>query len=297
MIFGGMVAFGSRGKMLFRAAIAGGVAGLGVETVIGAEGDYSLFNPVPSGHLRPLNTDRPDLTESPFTVDAGHFQIEADLANYTHDRDKSGGGDTRTAARSFGTINLKAGLTPDTDIQWVIGTYDQVRTKDSVAGTAMRQDGFGDMTVRVKHNFWGNDGGTTAFGVMPFVKLPASQDGVGNQSVEGGVIFPLAVGLPGGWDLGAMTEVDCARNDRGSGSHATFVNTITVGHGIVGELAGYVEFYSEISTERGSGWIGLADFGLTYGIGENTQLDAGVNIGVTDAAPDWNPFVGVSRRF
>jgi len=292
-----MVVSSCRVRGSLRAVLAGFVAGLGVVASAFAAADYSLFNPVPAGQLRPLNTDRPDLTESPFTVDAGHFQIEADVANYTHDRDKSGGGDIRTNAWSFGTVNLKAGLTADTDLQLVIGTYNQVRVKDSVAGTAMRQDGFGDMTVRVKHNFWGNDGGTTAFGVMPFVKFPTSQDGVGNQSVEGGVIFPLAVSLPGGWDLGAMTEVDCSRNERGSGSHAAFVNTITVGHGIVGELAGYVEFYSEISAERGTDWIGLADFGLTYGIGENTQLDAGVNIGVTAAAPDWNPFVGVSRRF
>ncbi|HTJ77559.1 MAG TPA: transporter [Rariglobus sp.] len=284
-------------RLSLRAASAGVAMGLGGATASTVLADYSLFNPVPAGQLRPLNTDRPDLTESPFTVDAGHFQIETDVANYTHGRDKSGGGNTRTNMWSFGTVNLKAGLTPNTDVQWVIGTYNQVRTKDRVAGTAMRQDGFGDMTVRVKHNFWGNDGGTTAFGVMPFVKFPTSQDGVGNQSVEGGVIFPLAVSLPGGWDLGAMTEVDCVHNDRGSGSHAAFVNTITVGHGIVGELSGYVEFYSEISAERGTDWVGLLDFGLTYGIGENTQLDAGVNIGVTGAAPDWNPFVGVSRRF
>ena len=293
-----MVTLVSPGRLLSRIAFACGAAGfVAGESSFAAAADGSLFAPVQAGHLRPLNTDRPDLTESPFTVDAGHFQIETDLANYTHDRDKSGGGDTRTDAWSFAMLNVKAGLTADTDMQLMVGAYNQVRTKDRVAGVATRQDGFGDMTVRVKHNFWGNDGGTTAFGVMPFVKFPTSQDGVGNQSVEGGVIFPLAVSLPGGWDLGAMTEVDCLRNDRGSGSHAAFVNTITVGHGIVGELAGYMEFYSEISAEHGADWVGLADFGLTYGIGENMQLDAGVNIGVMDVAPDWNPFVGVSRRF
>lgn len=33
--------------------------------------------------LRPLNTDRPDATESPFTVDEGHFQMEVEMASVT----------------------------------------------------------------------------------------------------------------------------------------------------------------------------------------------------------------------
>src|SRR5258707_15821817 len=39
---------------------------------------YTLFNPTPREYMRAFTTDRPDLTESPFTVDAGHFQLEMD---------------------------------------------------------------------------------------------------------------------------------------------------------------------------------------------------------------------------
>ena len=39
---------------------------------------YHLFHPTPFALMRELNTDRPDKTESPFTVDAGHYQIELD---------------------------------------------------------------------------------------------------------------------------------------------------------------------------------------------------------------------------
>ena len=35
--------------------------------------------------LRPLSTDRPDTTESPRTVDAGHFQFELELAAWERD--------------------------------------------------------------------------------------------------------------------------------------------------------------------------------------------------------------------
>src|SRR5262245_25948677 len=57
---------------------------------------YNLFNPTPRDLMREMSTDRPDQTESPYTVDAGHFQMEMDLGIATFDRDKSGGGDVRT---------------------------------------------------------------------------------------------------------------------------------------------------------------------------------------------------------
>jgi hypothetical protein len=39
------------------------------------------------------------------------------------------------------------------------------------------------------------------------------------------------------------------------------------------------------------------DLGFTYGIGDNTQLDLGCNFGVTDSAPDYSPFLGLTVRF
>ena len=65
----------------------------------------------------------------------------------------------------------------------------------------------------------------------------------------------------------------------------------------IGNLAGYVEFFSLVSTESGSEWAGSVDFGLTYTLTENLQLDAGVNLGITRAADDLNVFTGISYRF
>src|SRR2546423_15411810 len=47
---------------------------------------FNLFNPTPRDQMRELNTDRPDRTEGPYTVDAGHVQLELDLASYSYDR-------------------------------------------------------------------------------------------------------------------------------------------------------------------------------------------------------------------
>ena len=259
---------------------------------------YQLFNPTPRSELREMSTDRPDKTESAYTVDAGHFQFETDLLSYAHDRDKSGGGDSRTDAYAIAPVNLKLGLLNNVDLQLMLDTYNYARVRDRVSGTVEKKSGFGDVTARLKVNFWGNDGGPTALAMMPFVKLPSNQDSLGNDAVEGGVIFPMAVELPAGWSMGLMTEVDFLRGEPGDGRyHASFVNSITFAHDIWGKLGGYVEFFSEVSAERGSRWIGTVDLGLTYALTDDIQLDAGVNIGATKSADDINPFVGLSWRF
>lgn len=259
---------------------------------------YHLFHPTPAEAMRELSTDRPDKTESAYTVDAGHFQIEMDLVSYSHDRDKSGGGDVTVNSWAVAPVNIKAGLLNNVDLQMVLDTYNHVTTKDATATPPrLVQRGFGDITTRVKINVWGNDGGDTALALMPFAKWPVNGAGLGNDSVEAGLIVPLAVSLPSGWGMGVMTEVDLIRDSTTSGYHPEFVNSITFAHDIVGKLGGYIEFWSLTSSEAGTPWVGTLDLGLTYGLSDNIQLDAGVNLGITDSAEDVNPFLGISVRF
>jgi hypothetical protein len=240
-----------------------------------------------------LTPDRPDKAESPYTVDAGHFQLEMDVVTFTLNRSS----DARIEAWNVTPVNFKVGLINNVDLQFIFDNYLYVRTEDRQAHTTTTQSGIGDLTTRLKINLWGNDGGRTAFGVMPFLKFPTNTDHLGNHAVEGGVIFPLGVKLPADWDLGLETGCSFLRNGEGSGYHSEFVNMATVGHEIIGKLAGYIEFFSSVSTESGSSWVGTVDLGLTYGLTDNVQIDAGVNLGVTRAADDVNAFTGLTVRF
>ncbi len=256
---------------------------------------YNLFNPTSHDLMREMSTDRPDQTESPYTVDAGHFQVEMDLVSATFDRDRSGGGDVRTTGW-WTSLNLKAGLLNNVDIQFVIDPYVSEKTDNRGDGTVTRASGFGDLQTRLKINLWGNDGGKTAFGIMPFIKWPLVGNSLRNGKIEGGVIFPLGVELPAGWGMGAQTEFDFV-SDATGGYDVEYFNTITFGHDIAGNLGGYVEFAALVTPESGEDWQGQASVGFTYGFNENTQLDFGCNFGVTQSAPDFNPFVGLSFRF
>ena len=131
------------------------------------------------------------------------------------DRDRANGGDVRST--SWGSsINLKAGLLNNVDIQFVLDPYAHSRVEDRMAGTVDKASGIGDLQTRLKINLWGNDGGTTAFAVMPFVKWPLAASEVRNGRAEGGCIFILGSELPAGWNVTAMHEVDfVAGADRG----------------------------------------------------------------------------------
>jgi hypothetical protein len=257
------------------------------------KGGYNLFHPTPHDLMRELTPDRPDKTESPYTVDAGHFQLEMDVATFTLNRSNG----ARTEAWNVAPVNIKIGLLNNVDLQFIFDNYLYVRTEDRQAHKMTTQAGVGDFTTRLKINLWGNDGGQTAFGILPFVKFPTNTDHLGNDSVEGGVIFPLAVKLPAGWDLGLETGGSFLRNEQDRGYHAEFVNMVTVGRELIGKLGGYLEFFSSVSTEPGSSWVGTVDLGLTYALTKSIQLDAGVNLGVTRSADDVEAFTGLTVRF
>jgi len=266
---------------------------------------YNLFNPTPKEFMREMSTDRPDKTESAYTVDAGHYQMEMDVLSYVHDHHNPEKTDTRVDSFTAAAMNLKAGLHNRVDLQFILQpqTWERTTTRTDEDGDGVHEiqnenkTGFGDVTSRLKINVWGNDGGKTAFAVMPYIKFPTNQEQLGNNSIEGGIIIPLAVELPYGWGMGVMTQFDFNRNSSYSGHHVEYVNSITFGHDIIGNLAGYIEFFSSVSAEPGAEWAGNVDCGLTYAVTENIQLDTGVNVGVTRAADDLNPFLGLSVRY
>lgn len=254
---------------------------------------YTLFKATPAALMRELSPDRPDKTESPYTVDAGHCQLEMDFANYTYNQSEG----TTTKAWNVAPFNVKVGLLNNVDLQFVFDNYLNVRTENQTTGMATTQSGIGDFTTRLKINLWGDDGGKTAFALLPFLKFPTSTDNLGNNAVEGGVILPLAVKLPAGFDMGCETAISFMQDVDDNRYHEEFINSITFDHGIIGRLSGYLEFFSDISTEHHAGWIGTVDTGLEFMLTENLQLDCGCNFGITRAADDFNPFAGITVRF
>jgi hypothetical protein len=257
---------------------------------------YNLFNPTPCEQLRDFAPDRPDQTEGPFTADAGHLQLEIGIFQYTYTSQPQRFFDIRTESYQWFDTAIKLGLLNNLDVELFVPVYNEVDVKQGNAKT--RMSGFGDLIVRAKLNLFGNEGNLpVALGFIPFMKIPTNEDGLGNHAIEGGFILPVAFKLPWDFQLFGMTEIDINEDAANTGYHLDYVNSLSLHHAITKKLDSYVEFFTDISTERHSGWIGTVDGGLAYAISDNVILDGGINAGVTRAAQDWQPFAGISFRF
>lgn len=258
---------------------------------------YHLFKPSPRDKMRELSTDRPDKTESPVSVDPGHFQVEMDFATMTYDRFKPKGEKTTDIGLGIGIINAKAGLTENSDFQLMIESLNMIWNENKDTKTLNQSIGFGDITLRYKYSFLGNDGGSLGVGIMPFVKIPTAKKDIGNGAVEGGLIFLVSKELPRGVSMGTMLEIDINKNE-GPGYHPEIVTSITFSRELIGKLSGYLELWNNLGLSgNGVDWKMTLDAGLTYLATPNIQLDLGVNVGLTPAADDVAPFTGISFKY
>lgn len=247
-----------------------------------------------SEELRELATDRPDKTESAHTVDRGHFQVEVDLVNYARDHDADA--DITTHTVGVGIANYKYGVSRTLDLQIITESFVYQAERDHGASTTTTRQGVGDITPRVKWNFIGNDDGIFSLAAMPYVKFPTNRQNLGNDAIEGGAVFPMIYVLPRGFEFGAQVQFDINRNSGNTKYHGEFSHTLELSHDLFGPLAGYVEWFSTVSGESAAPWISTIDAGITIALHKQFRLDCGVNVGVTRAADDVNPFVGFSMK-
>ena len=254
-----------------------------------ATSDYHLFNPVPVAEMREMSTDRPDTTESPYTVDAGHVQLEMSFFDYERDFDRG----TRTETWIAGQANLKFGLAPDVDLQLVVDLYGEERTWAS--GGRSSSSGFGDVTLRLKKNLWGNDGGKTALALMPYLTIPTGA-GLSGDRWAGGLIVPLGVALSDRVALGVMAELDVVPDTTSNGYDLQFLHSATLGFAVTDQFGVYTELVG-IAGGGGTEYQALFNSGITLSMTDNLMFDAGVRIGLNRAAPEFGIFTGMSVRF
>lgn len=243
------------------------------------DGPYSLFNPVPKDALRPLSSDRPDATESPITLDAGHLQFEVSVVDWTRDgaRDRLVGFQT----------NAKVGLSSSTDLQVLFDPY--ILEDGPQAG---QQEGFGDVVVRLKQNLWGNDGGESAFALLPFACLPVGGE-VGGSELEGGLALPFSTSL-GDVNLGLMASFDAVHEAVSDRYNLEVLHTAVAGFTVDDRTGAYLEYAGVAGPDD---YLASLNLGLTRSLSSEMVVDVGARVGLSSAADDLGLFVGFTRRF
>jgi opacity protein-like surface antigen len=256
-----------------------------VFTVVSAQdslkNQYHLFNPTPRDQMREFAIDRPDVTESPVSLDAGHFQFEGDIFRW----EKSARGDAPSTISLWNGL-YKLGLTDRLDIHFGVELYNIYQDED---GNTVEK-GYGNTTVRLKYNFWGNEGHSkTALGVIPYITLPTSSI---DDDISYGVGFPFSYGLTDALDFGAQFQADFVPNGE-DGHDFNYLQTVVIGGGLIGNMDFFVELAGIFPTEDP---IFTLNGGLIYNFTPNIKVDIAGNYGLVEDAYS-NIFLGLSFRY
>jgi hypothetical protein len=262
---------------------------------------YTLFDPTPTDQLRGMDTDRPNITNTPHTIDAGHLQIETGIVDYAYFRDRSAANNVREDDFDFGQFNFRLGVLNNLELNAVVNAYDIVQSHDYSAGTSLHAGSFGDTVIGGKLNLWGDESGDspweTALAIQPQFKLPTARDTVGNGSFEFSVAAPFLMNLPAGFHLGLQPGVSYERNSANTGYVTGFPMSVSLDRVLIGKLDVYLEYACDLTTEQHVKTEQTIDIGGTYPLTDNIVLDAGVNFGLNDASNNVEALAGISFRF
>ncbi|HWE45952.1 MAG TPA: transporter [Caulobacteraceae bacterium] len=238
----------------------------------------------------PICTDRPTKANATCTVPAGHWQIETDLANWSHMSD----GGVSTDAVLAPNPTLKYGLIDTLDVELNIAPYEELRIK--AGGVTQDASGVGDLYARLKWAVVSN--ATWSLSLIPYVKAPTASHMIGNGEVEGGLAVPVNFSLPDKVSLTFGPELDSLENAALDGHHLNMVQLVNLSRPVTGKLGLAVEYWAD------QNWDPLetvaqrsADVAATYALSNTLQLDAGVNFGLNRATPRSQLYVGVSKRW
>lgn len=241
---------------------------------------YSLFDPVPSSEMRPMATDRPDMTESYQSVDAGHLQAEIDGVVWS-----MGTGFSRNDPMSISVLgtNFKFGLTDQIDLQLVLPVigweWTGVTSRGAISGGR----------VRLKWNLVGNDGGDFGLALMPQFGIDPN-----TGAWDAGIIVPIGFQLPGEVSLATMVQADLVPRETSFTPDLLF--SLAVGRALWGPLGAYLETFGRVQPLAFDDPQWALSGGLTYQVAADVQLDAGTRVDLLANAPVADFFVGFSIR-
>ncbi|HEX7631939.1 MAG TPA: transporter [Lacunisphaera sp.] len=220
------------------------------------------------------------ITETPVTVQPGHFLLEMDALSFSVDRQPG----LKYTAFGAATTFLTTGLTSRLDIQ--LGAELYIRQNFDAAGFTERNSGVGDVYIRTKYRFYESNDTYTAVAVMPYVKIPTNSGGVGNHSVEGGFIVPFSTELVGGFKFNAMGELDFLRNAADNGYDARLYSSAA----LTRQFFRTVGLYAEATAARsssGAPWEGTMGAGATLTASKHAWWDFAIYRGLSSGAADW----------
>lgn len=250
---------------------------------------FHLFYKTPDHLLREMHLDRPDITETPFTVDAGRFQFEFDAFNIY--RQPLSSNRKRTDLLFLNGI-AKAGITDFMDLE-VLFSVHQWQIPDFVEDKDNRvRRGFGDVGIRAKINLVGNSHENWGIALMPSILLP-SPERVSDGLYIPGLTLIWEKSLPNGFDIGGQFEYFSLLNRELRFQESEYWATLVLGKDFAKKWSAFVEYLAIIPTQ--SPFENTFNGGLIYKLNPNLYFDIGFNLAL-NANSHSSLFTGFSFR-
>jgi hypothetical protein len=229
----------------------------------------------------PLEPDRPDVTNGTHIVDVGLLQMEV------------GGIWTRSASGQYNTgtpTAFRLGLS-----EWLEARIsgDGFLAVTDPTGTA---HGIGNVQLGAKLRLWADPGGVPVLSILPTVNLPAASESKGLGSGQADYTIAVLTGT----DFLTRGHVDInygiGRIGAGSGlpRYTQHLVSWSASAEIPGPVTPYLEGFWFSRQDPDGGPVFAMDTGAIYVINPRLAFDGGVQVGLTEAAPDLSAFAGMS---
>ena len=209
----------------------------------------------------PIQTDRPDQTETPFTVPKNHFQMEN---GFTFEKSKN-----NTNTYYIPSILSKYGLNEHFEIG-VITEFSSIKSDENYSGLT-------PVTLRFKENICSEKGLLPITSFIGYLSLPK----LASEEFKASYFAPafrftmqhtLSEKFTFGYNLGAEWD--------GESAEPSFIYTVTTGYAITDKFGAYIELFGfapqkSIADNRFDG-------GVSYLLRNNILIDVSGGIGLNE---------------
>lgn len=236
----------------------------------------ALHNTSFSQEKVPIQTDRPDQTETPFTVPKNHFQSENGF-NY-----EKVDGNEKTLL--YPSMLFKFGLTETLEF----GLISELTTVRSGGSSTT---GLTPLTLRFKKLLFEEKGILPTASFIGYLGLPNTSSAAFKTTYFAPAFrftmqHTLSEKLTLSYNLGAEWD--------GETAEPVFIYTLATGMSITEKVGCYVELYGFLPQRSKADH--RADGGFTYLLKHNIQLDLSGGVGISNNSPEYFGSLGFSFR-
>ncbi len=223
----------------------------------------------------PIQTDRPDQTETPFTVPDNYFQMETGFSFEQTDH--------FTQSFTGPSALFKYGINDHFEVGLI--------TELAVIKSDATIYGFNPITLRFKEKINDEKGILPTTSFIGYLTIPQ----LASDSFKATYFAPafrftmqhsLSEKISIGYNLGAEWD--------GESPEPIFIYTLTTGYSVSGKVGVYAEVYGFVP--QWSKANHRFDCGLNYLLQPNVLFDISGGVGLTDIAPDYYVALGFSFR-